>query len=158
MTKNVNNLSEWIDIQHLHSENIEQYLQVLGNLTEVKTDLETAKKVFRKDIATNPLHYIFIAIDKRKKTDEQVVASCTLLIEPKLIGFADRVGHIEDVSVKKDCQGMGIGSMIVDFVTKFGFEKMKCTKIELDCSDSTVPFYEKLGYTYNGIMMNILEK
>jgi glucosamine-phosphate N-acetyltransferase len=148
-----NNLEEWIEIRELLIEDIPGYLQVLANLTEVKTDLETAKMVYEKDIATNPLHYIFVAKDKKSLENMSIIACCTLLVEPKLIGLADRVGHIEDVSVAKEYQGIGVGSKIVDFVTRFGLEKMKCVKIELDCSESTRPFYEKLGFTYNDIMM-----
>jgi len=153
MTDNPNNLEDWTEIRELLIEDIPQYLQVLANLTEVKTDLEIAKMVYEEDIATNPLHYIFVIIDKRDLANVQVIACCTLLVEPKLIGLADRVGHIEDVAVAKDYQGIGAGSKIVDFVTRFGFEKMKCVKMELDCSRSTMPFYEKLGYVYNDILM-----
>ena len=158
MADNCNNLDEWIDIRELLIEDIDQYLQVLANLTEVKADSVTAKKVYEKDIVNNPLHYIFIAIDKRKAVNSQVIACCTLLTEPKLIGNADRVGHIEDVAVATEYQGVGVGSRIVDYVTRFGFEKMKCIKVELDCSESTMPFYEKLGYIYSDILMKRLNK
>lgn len=149
----IDDLVDWIEIRELHTENIPRYLQVLANLTDVKTDLETAKSVYEKDIATNPLHYIFVGIDKRSLENKRIIACCTLLVEPKLIGVADRVGHIEDVAVAKEYHGIGVGSKIIDFVTRFAFEKMKCAKIELDCSVSTRPFYEKLGFTYNDIMM-----
>jgi glucosamine-phosphate N-acetyltransferase len=154
MINNFNyNSEEWIEIRELLIEDIPGYLQVLSNLTEIRTDLETAKMVYEKDIVNNPLHRIFVAIDKRSLENMCIIACCTLLVEPKLIGVADRVGHIEDVAVAKEYQNMGIGSKIVDFVTRFGFEKMKCVKTELDCSTSTMPFYEKLGYTYNDILM-----
>jgi glucosamine-phosphate N-acetyltransferase len=158
MVDNVNNVDQWIDIHPLFIEDIPGYLRVLSNLAEVRTDLETARMVYERDIATNPLHYIFVAIDKRKRSNAQVIACCTLLIEPKLIGNGDRVGHIEDVAVATEYQGMGIGSRIVDYVTGFGFEKMKCVKVELDCSESTMPFYEKLGYIYSDILMKRLNK
>jgi glucosamine-phosphate N-acetyltransferase len=147
-----NKLEEWIEIRELLIEDISRYLKVLTNLTEVKTDLETAKTVYERYIATNPLHYIFVANDKRSLESIQIIACCTLLVEPKLTGLADRVGHIEDVAVAKEYHGMGVGSKIVDFVTRFGFEKIKCIKIELDCSEPTRPFYA-LGFAYNDIMM-----
>ncbi len=158
MADDINNIEQWIDIHQLLIEDIPGYLLVLPNLTEIKTDLETAKMVYERDIANNPLHYIFVAIDKRKDSNAHVIACCTLLVEPKFIGNVDRVGHIEDVAVATGYQGMGIGSKIVEYVTGFGFEKMKCVKIELDCSESTMPFYEKLGYTYSGTLMKRLNK
>ena len=155
---NNNSLDKWIYLCQLQLEDIPQYLQVLGNLTEVNTDSTIAKNIYEKDILTNPLHYIFIAIDKRYTVNKQVIACCTLLTEPKLIGNADRIGHIEDVAVAAKYQGMGVGSKIVDFVTRFAFEKMKCVKVELDCSESTMPFYEKLGYIYSDILMKRLNR
>jgi glucosamine-phosphate N-acetyltransferase len=143
-----------VTIRQLRTKDIPQYLNVLTNLTEVRVNLATAQKIYEREIATNPLHYIFVATDKKKSNNNKVVAaSCTLLVEPKMIGNGDRVGHIEDVAVAKEYQGLGIGSRIVDYATKFGFEKMNCVRIELDCAESTAPFYEKLGYVYHDILM-----
>lgn len=153
MISDKSTLTEWFAIRQLQVGDIPQYLQILANLTEVKTDLVKARRIYEKDIVTNPLHKIFVAIDKRNRDNNQLVACCTLLVEPKFIGNANRVGHIEDVAVAKEYQRMGVGSRIVDFVTMFGFEKMKCTKVQLDCSELTMPFYEKLGYIYNDILM-----
>ena len=142
-----------ISICKLRIEDVAQYLEVLRNLTVVKTDLNTAKLIYEKEIATNPLHHIFIAYTDDNKCERKVIASCTLLVEPKLIGNADRVGHIEDVAVLKEFQGMGVGMRIVEFVTRYGFDEMKCAKMELDCAKGTMPFYEKLGYVYNDVLM-----
>ena len=123
-------------------------------MTVVKTDLNTAKLIYEREITINPLHNIFIAYTDDNKGERKVIASCTLLVEPKMIGNADRVGHIEDVAVLKEFQGRGIGMRIVEFVTRYGFnEKMKCAKVELDCAQCTMPFYEKLGYVYNDVLM-----
>ena len=145
-----------IEIRKLQAEDITQYLDVLKNLAIVKTDLKMAKFIYETEIAPNPLHHIFIAFDNSDKHKPKVIASCTLLVEPKMIGNADRVGHIEDVAVLKEFQGKGIGLRIVEFVTKFGFEEMKCAKIQLDCAESTMPFYQRLGYVYNDILMKKL--
>jgi glucosamine-phosphate N-acetyltransferase len=146
-----------ISICKLQVQDIAQYLEVLRSLAEVKTDLKTAKFIYETEIAANPLHHIFIALANSGNYGRKVIASCTLLVEPKLIGNADRVGHIEDVAVLKEFQGRGIGIRLVEFVTRYGFEQMKCAKIELDCSISTMPFYEKLGYVYNDVLMKKLK-
>jgi glucosamine-phosphate N-acetyltransferase len=146
-----------ISICKLQVQDIAQYLEVLRSLAEVKTDLKTAKFIYETEIAANPLHHIFIALANSENYGRKVIASCTLLVEPKLIGSADRVGHIEDVAVLKEFQGRGIGIRLVEFVTRYGFEQMKCAKIELDCSISTMPFYEKLGYVYNDVLMKKLK-
>ncbi|HEY7079518.1 MAG TPA: GNAT family N-acetyltransferase, partial [Nitrososphaeraceae archaeon] len=102
-----------ISICKLQIEDMPQYLEVLRNLTEVKTDLNTAKLIYEREIAGNPLHLIFIAYADDLNYERKVIASCTLLVEPKMIGNADRVGHIEDVAVLREFQGRGIGMRIV---------------------------------------------
>ena len=61
-----------------------------------------------------------------------------------MIGNADRVGHIEDVAVLKEFQGMGIGMRIVEFVTRYGFDEMKCAKMELDCAQGHYAFLREI--------------
>ena len=146
-----------ISICKLQVQDIAQYLEVLRSLVEVKTDLKTAKLIYETEIAAKPMHHIFIALANSKNYRRKVIASCTLLVEPKMIGNADRVGHIEDVAVLKEFQSRGIGIRLVEFVTRYGFEEMNCAKIELDCATSTMPFYEKLGYVYNDVLMKKLK-
>ncbi|MGB7637838.1 MAG: GNAT family N-acetyltransferase, partial [Nitrososphaeraceae archaeon] len=119
---------------------------------------------------SNPLHKIFIAqeeegggggggeqqeqeqqvqaqddIDK-KKIKTIVVGTTTLLVEPKFINKGMRVGYIEDVSVRKGYDGLGIGSQLIAYAIHDAISVEACGKILLYCSKNTMPFYEKLGY------------
>ena len=57
-----------------------------------------------------------------------------------------QVGYIEDVSVRKEYEGLGIGSKLVTYATNYAISIEGCRKVLLYCSEKTKPFYEKLGY------------
>jgi glucosamine-phosphate N-acetyltransferase len=125
------------------------FLETLDNLLPGTSSLDTktARTLFA-EIRSNPLHKIFVAvIPQRQGTREVVVGTTTLLIEPKFIFNGGRVGHIEDVSIRRGYENMGLGRRLVLHTTGVAKE-MGCVKIVLDCSDETMPFYEKFGYSY----------
>jgi glucosamine-phosphate N-acetyltransferase len=151
-------------IRPIEFEDIEKrgFLEVLENLVPVGLDRIRAKQILQ-EIKSNPLHKIFVAqeeegmeqqeqpqmqaqeaIDKKKKT--KVVGTTTLLVEPKFINKGMRVGYIEDVSVRKGYDGLGIGSQLITYATQDAISVEGCGKILLYCSKNTMPFYEKLGY------------
>ena len=131
------------------------FLETLDNLISGTSQLDrsTAESIV-KEIETNPFHRIFIVYAIREDggdaTDAKkvVVGTTTLLVEPKFIFGGGRVGHIEDVCVRKEFQGLGLGGWLVNHATMVAESMMGCIKIVLDCSDETMPFYESLGYSY----------
>lgn len=131
-----------MQIEHLQ----QGFLEALDSLVENTSRLDKAKseEIFR-EINSNPLHRIYVALKHENKS--LIVGTITLLVEPKFIFSGDRVGHIEDVSIKKGYQKLGIGSMLVRHAIAAA-KRMGCVKIVLDCSDETMYFYEKLGFTY----------
>jgi glucosamine-phosphate N-acetyltransferase len=118
------------------------FLEVLDNLLSPNIDHKQAKDIL-KEIKSNPLHKIFIAKDD---TTDKIVGTATLLVEPKFINKGMKVGYIEDVSVKKEYEGTGIGRQIVEHATKEARTVQNCAKVLLYCSDKNEKFYEKLGY------------
>jgi glucosamine-phosphate N-acetyltransferase len=98
-----------------------------------------ANSIFDK-IINNPDHVIYVAID-----NEKVIGTATLLIEQKFIHDGGKVGHIEDVVVRKEHQGKGVGGEIVSALLKYA-EKKGCYKTILDCSEDLIPFYESMGF------------
>ena len=93
-----------------------------------------------KKIKQNPNHIIYVAIDNKK-----IVGSTTLLIEQKFIHDGGLVGHIEDVVVRKDYEGKGIGIKLVTSLLERAKEK-NCYKTILDCKDDVKQFYERIGF------------
>ena len=125
------------------------FLESLDNLLPGTSRLErTNTRTVLAEIRSNPLHRIFVAvIPQRQAGREVVVGTTTLLVEPKFIFNGGRVGHIEDVSVRRGYEDMGLGRRLVSHATQVA-KDMGCVKMVLDCSEETMPFYEKLGYSY----------
>ena len=71
-----------------------------------------AKGILKK-IIQDPNHIIHVAIDGNK-----VVGATTLFIEQKFIHQGGLVGHIEDVVVRKECEGTGIGMKLISFIIR----------------------------------------
>jgi glucosamine-phosphate N-acetyltransferase len=64
------------------------------------------------------------------------------------------VGHVEDVAVRAEYQGQGIGYKLVKYATEQA-ALVSCVRTILDCSNENIPFYEKLGYSHYGTCMKI---
>ena len=102
-------------------------------------DKNKANEILKK-IKQNPNHIIYVAVDNKK-----IVGSTTLLIEQKFIHDGGLVGHIEDVVVRKDCEGKGIGIKLVTSLLEHAKEK-NCYKTILDCKEDVKQFYERIGF------------
>jgi len=107
---------------------------------------EKAKKIL-ENIQSNPNHLIFVAI-----IDNKIVGSTSLLIEPKFIHEGGLVGHIEDVVVTREKQGLGIGEKLIEFSLEYA-KKAGCYKTILDCTDDVKQFYEKIGFNLHSNAM-----
>ena len=102
-------------------------------------DKNKAREILKK-IKQNPNHIIHVATD-----DKKIVGSTTLFIEQKFIHDGGLVGHIEDVVVRKDYEGQGIGMKLVISLLDIAKQR-KCYKTILNCEDSLKIFYEKIGF------------
>jgi len=76
---------------------------------------------------------------------EEIIGTIRLLFEPKFYHQGRLAAHIEDVSVRLDYQGKGIGGDLVQHAIKRCRDK-NCYKVILNCNDSLVSFYEKQGF------------
>ena len=112
-------------------------LDFLRNASDL--DKNKAREILKK-IKQNPNHIIYVAIDNKK-----IVGSTTLLIEQKFIHDGGLVGHIEDVVVRKDYEGQGIGMKLVISLLDVAKQR-KCYKTILNCEDILKQFYEKIGF------------
>jgi len=93
------------------------------------------------------------------ESDGGVVATGSLLIEKKFVHSGGIVGHIEDVAVRRDRTGQGLGSQVIEHLTAEA-TKAGCYKVILNCQDHLIPFYERLGYRRHdaGMRHNCLER
>ena len=137
-----------IIIREIEEEDLDNgFLEALDNLRKA-SDLDNSKaKEVLKKIKQNENHIIHVAMDGNK-----VVGSTTLFIEQKFIHQGGLVGHIEDVVVRKDYEGQGIGMKLVISLLDVAKQR-KCYKTILNCEDSLKPFYEKIGFKYESNCM-----
>ena len=132
-----------IEIRKIEEGDLENgFTETLDFLSDTnKIDKNNIKEILKK-IKQNPNHIIHVAID-----DKKIVGSITLLIEQKFIHDGGLVGHIEDVVVRKDYEGKGIGMMLVTSMLERAKEK-NCYKTILDCKDDVKQFYKRIGFKH----------
>lgn len=123
------------------------FLESLDSLRKASDLEEGNAKLVLKKIRSNQNHVIMVA-----DLDGQIVGSITLLIEPKFIHQMGLVGHIEDVVVRSELQGKGIGEQLVNAALEYA-KNHGCYKTILDCDDNVKPFYEKIGFKRNSNAM-----
>jgi glucosamine-phosphate N-acetyltransferase len=120
------------------------FFPTLRNLSElgfIQGNPVKAEQILN-NIRANPLHKIFVAIDKETS---EVIGATTLLIEQKFIHDGGKAGHIEDVVTRKGFEGLGIGTALIDHALRFA-KTFGCYKIVLDCSEANISFYQKIGF------------
>jgi glucosamine-phosphate N-acetyltransferase len=124
------------------SDDFVAYTTLLEQLTTTHPENITkeAYLLHLKQILSNPLHKIYVAVNSGK-----IVGSATLLIEPKIIHTLSYVGHIEDVVVDENSRAGGVGRLLIEHLIKIAKEH-NCYKIILTCSDKNIGFYEKFGF------------
>jgi len=130
-----------IEIRELEEKDLfNGFLESLDSLRKA-SDLspKKAKEVFKK-IKSDKNYKIYVAV-----IDSKVVGTTTLFIEQKFIHDGGKVGHIEDVAVRKEYQDKGIGKEVVKALLEYA-KKKGCYKTILDCTDDLIPFYEKIGF------------
>ena len=130
-----------IEIREIEEGDLEKgFLETLDFLRKASDiDKNKANEILKK-IQQNSNHIINVAVD-----DNKIVGSTTLLIEQKFIHDGGLVGHIEDVVVRKDYEGKGIGIKLVTSLLERAKEK-NCYKTILDCNDDVKQFYERIGF------------
>ena len=118
----------------------DNYLSLLEQLTSVDKN-KINKDDFENYIKSQNHNWRTFVYEENNK----VLASCTILIERKIIHGMGKVGHIEDVVCDKNIRGKGLGRKMIDFATEYCLNQ-GCYKVILDCADHNVGFYKKCGY------------
>ena len=98
-----------------------------------------AKEIFKK-INSDKNYKVYVAV-----LNSKIVGTAAIFIEQKFIHSGGKVGHIEDVSIRKKFQDKGVGQKIVKALLEYA-KKKGCYKTILDCTDDLVSFYEKIGF------------
>ena len=150
---NVRYISLWDFIQ-FNKDKIEQikgqYLLLLSNLSSTEY-LDT--QLFLKNItAIFDMGVILIGIIYDSNNNFEIIATGTIIIEPKIIRKGKNVGHIEDIVVSPQMRGKGISQKILEMLKQVAKE-YNCYKVILDCSEHVKNVYYKNGFEIKGIQM-----
>ena len=130
----------------------ESYFQLLARLTTSPypaENLEEMNDLFQ-EVEKNPYHHIIVIEDK---STGQVIGTGTLLIEKKFIRGISKAGHIEDIVIREDYGGKGLGKELIKILVDIS-EGIGCYKTILDCSEECQLFYEKCEFEKKGIQMS----
>ena len=133
----------------IHHKQIIKLLQVISSYYPDESEMKFIWQSFinRKDI------YPIIAIDTNIDQINNVVGFGSLHLTKKVRG--GQIGFIEDIVIKEDYKGKGLGSIILkDLIIKA--KKDGCYKLVLECKEETKTFYEKIGFNHSGNSMSIL--
>jgi len=87
----------------------------------------------------------------------ELVATATIQFERKFIYNGALLAHVEDVCVKKEHRGRGVGKELMRAVV-FRCKDLGAYKVTLDCAAETVPFYASAGFERRGQQMTCLLK
>lgn len=125
------------------------YLELLEGLTRVEPELISFELFnnFVKDLHNNHIVYVIEHMG-------QIIATGTLLIEPKIIHGCSKVGHIEDIVVSPFHKGRQLGTLIINSLVEYA-KNQNCYKVILDCDDNLIKFYEKCGFEKKGSQMSL---
>jgi len=126
------------------------FVETLGNLSDTSGLTPGVARRVLSAMKRTPLYHVLVAVEP----DGRVVGATTLLVEQKFIHSGGIAGHIEDVAVRKGCEGRGIGGSVVKAAVKMASE-LGCYKVILDCKDELEPFYNKLGFVRHDIGMRL---
>lgn len=143
-----------IDLFYLNPHKIEnikdQYLLLLSKLTTT-TYIET--ELFKNNIEKiSQMGAIIVGIIRDSSNNFEIVASGTIIIEPKIIRNGRNVGHIEDIVVDNHMRGNGVSQAILNILKNIAREK-NCYKIILDCDNDVKNVYIKNGFQIKGLQM-----
>jgi len=123
------------------------FLESLSRLRPVDdVTPQEAVAAWRK-IIKNPLHRLLVGV-----IGQQVVAVCTVFLEPKIIHHCGIAGHIEDVATHNDHRGNGYGKHLVRYAIKWAREQ-GAYKVILDCDKDMIPYYASMGFDLYGHAM-----
>lgn len=122
----------------------DQYLDLLSNLYQ---NIDTYSYPYEKfEFFVNNLNNKHVVLVVEDPNEGIIVGTGTIIIEPKVSHNFGLVGHIEDVIVLPDYQGLGIGTVIVDKLVSYA-DSLNCYKCILNCTNDMIPFYEKCNFS-----------
>jgi len=109
--------------------------------------------VFRENLdRIHQMGTIVVAITKDSSGNFEIIASGTIIIEPKIMRGGKSVGHIEDIVVSQEMRGKNISHHILQILKTIAKEN-NCYKVILNTDTKCKSVYLKNGFTVKAIQM-----
>lgn len=127
------------------------YFQLLSELSNINKSIITFDdwKIHFLLIQQNKFHKIFVI-----EMNQKIIASITLLIEPKIIRNLSYVCHIEDLVISPNFRKLGIATKLINYALNISKNTFDCYKVILNCDKSLKQFYEKNEFLQKNIEMS----
>ncbi|MFM1957933.1 MAG: hypothetical protein RI929_296 [Actinomycetota bacterium] len=132
-----------LERKHLH-----EVVELLQGISEFRPSLEDLDAAWNTRQA-NPFLKSFVVED----STGNAIAFGALLLEQKLRGGV--LGHVEDIVVRDDMRGLGVGAKLVQHIMAVG-RYHGCYKLVLSCSPDNEAFYRGLGFSGNARSLQLL--
>lgn len=129
------------NIRLVERHDMEQVINMLQDISKYMPPQEALDGIWKEFSRQENVISIVVEIDGN------VLGYGSLVIESKIRG--GKLGHIEDIVVKKRYRSQGIGLLILKELQHIASER-GCYKVALHCQDHNVPFYEKCGFLLQG--------
>lgn len=131
----------------------EKHLSLLSELSIV-TELDNNLYLEHVEKISNMGTIIVCYIGTPLSENFDIIASGTIIIEPKFIRGGKNVGHIEDIVVKSTYRGRHLSKDILNILKNISREN-NCYKVILDCNEEIQRVYIKSGFEQKGIQMGL---
>lgn len=128
------------------SDSCENYLNLINQLTprgHTKNKNIQQFKMFINSIPDN--HKIYIL---KKISTNEIIASATLILEPKIIYEYGTAGHIEDVIVAHSYKHKKAGTFLINYIIEI-CKQHKCYKVVLNTAEAIAPRFGNCGLVVN---------
>lgn len=130
------------------------YQKLLSQLSECPV-ISDQDFIYKLNLINQVQGTIFVVcINNINDSDFQIVASGTILIEPKFIHNSS-AGHIEDIVTDSNFRGKGLAKLILNALKDYAFNKKNVYKIILDCNENLEPLYNKNDFVKKGLQMTL---
>jgi len=101
----------------------------------------------------NNNHIILVIED-----NNNLIGTGTLLIEEKMTYGGCKMGHIENILIEENSRGKNYGYLLINNMISISKTK-GCYRIELNCDDNLIKFYEKNNlYKYQNSMSLLIKE
>lgn len=132
-------------VRQLTSSDYTAYLRLINNFRETQfTEIDFIERLL--DLGRHGIEIYVI------EEEGSLVATATLIVEPKFIFNMCTYAHIEDVCVAASRRREGLGKKIMKAIIDICKER-KYHKISLCCADDNIEFYKASGLEKRGNQM-----